>query len=109
MVARSWHSRGVGRWLLLTCLHHLCQMPGVQIVTLETSQHVTGFYRRVGGFSVQETTENGYAPGLHKVAMRLEMIPEACTAIAQQLSVLCARLINLPSQKGRPHDREQPV
>ena len=84
MVARSWHGCGVGRRLLLTCLHHLCRNPAVQIVTLETSQHVTGFYERAGGFRVQEITENGYAPGLHKIEMRREMSLDDCAIIAQQ-------------------------
>ncbi|HUT17515.1 MAG TPA: GNAT family N-acetyltransferase [Anaerolineae bacterium] len=88
MVARSWHGRDVGRWLLLTCLHHLCRIPAVQIVTLETSQHVTGFYEQVGGFRVQEITENGYAPGLHKIKMRREMTLDGCATIAQQLAAL---------------------
>jgi ribosomal-protein-alanine N-acetyltransferase len=86
MVARDWHGRGVGRWLLLTCLHHLCRIPAVKAVRLETSQHVTGFYERVGGFCIQETTENGFAPGLHKIVMRREMTWDGCTAIAQQLA-----------------------
>ena len=86
MVGRGWHGRSVGRWLLLTCLHHLCRIPAVQTVTLETSQHVTGFYEQVGGFRVREITENGYAHGLHKTQMRREMTSEGCTAIAQQLA-----------------------
>jgi N-acetylglutamate synthase-like GNAT family acetyltransferase len=88
MVARSWHGRGVGRWLLLTCLHHLCRMPAVQTVRLETSQHVTGFYEQVGGFRVQEITADGYAPGLHKIKMCREMTSQGCAAIAQQLAAL---------------------
>lgn len=88
MVARSWHGRGVGRWLLLTCLDHLCHVPAVQAVRLETSQHVTSFYEKVGGFQAQETTENGYAPGLHKIRMRTEMSSDRCAAIARQLATL---------------------
>jgi ribosomal protein S18 acetylase RimI-like enzyme len=88
MVARSWHGRGVGRWLLLTCLHHLCRMPAVQTVTLDTSQHITGFYERVGGFRVHEITEDGYEPGLHKIEMRREITLGDCATIARQLAAL---------------------
>ena len=88
MVARSRHSRGVGRWLILTCLHHLARVPTVQIVRLETSQHVTGFYEQAGGFRVQGITENGYSPGLHKIEMRREMTLDDCAIIAQQLAAL---------------------
>jgi ribosomal-protein-alanine N-acetyltransferase len=88
MVARAWHGRGVGRRLLLTCLHHLCRIPTVQTVRLETSQHVTGFYERVGDFHVREIEENGYAPGLHKIVMDREIDPPACAAIAQQCAAM---------------------
>jgi len=88
MVARSWHGRGVGRWLLLTCLDHLCRLPAIQAVRLETSQHVTGFYEKTGGFQIQEVIENGYAPGLHKIKMRTEMGSERCAAVAQELAGL---------------------
>ncbi|MBN1583492.1 MAG: GNAT family N-acetyltransferase [Anaerolineae bacterium] len=88
MVARNRHGRGVGRRLLLTCLHDLCRIPAVQTVTLETSQHITGFYERVGGFCVQEIVENGYAPGLHTVKMRQEMTLDDCATIAERLGVL---------------------
>ena len=88
MVGRGWHGRSVGRWLLLTCLRHQCRIPAVQTVTLETSQHVAGFYEQVGGFRVREITENGYAPGLHKIQMRREMTLADCAAFAQQLAAL---------------------
>jgi ribosomal protein S18 acetylase RimI-like enzyme len=88
MVARDWHGRGVGRWLLLTCLHHLCQVQTVQAVWLETSQHVTGFYERVGGFRVKEIVENGFAPGLHKIRMDRTLDPAGCAALAQQWAAL---------------------
>jgi RimJ/RimL family protein N-acetyltransferase len=88
MTARRWHGRGVGRRLLLTCLHHLCRIPAIQAVRLETSQHVTGFYEKVGDFRVQETVENGFAPGLHKIRMRTEVSAERCAAIAQRLAAL---------------------
>jgi ribosomal protein S18 acetylase RimI-like enzyme len=86
MVARSWHGRGVGRWLLLTCLDHLCRVPAVQAVRLETSQRVTGFYEKTGSFQVEEVIENGYAPGLHKIKMRREMGAEDCAATVRQLA-----------------------
>jgi RimJ/RimL family protein N-acetyltransferase len=88
MVARSWHGHGVGRRLLLTCLYHLCRIPAIQTVRLETSQHVTGFYEKVGDFRVQETIENGYAPGLHKIRMDRKMDSTDCSAIVQQLAAL---------------------
>ncbi len=88
MVARSWHGRGVGRRLLLTCLHHLCRTPAIQTVRLETSQHVTGFYERVCGFRIEEIEENGFAPGLHKIRMDREIDPTGCATMAQQWAAL---------------------
>jgi ribosomal-protein-alanine N-acetyltransferase len=88
MTARSRHGRGVGRRLLLTCLHHLCHIPAIQAVRLETSQHVMGFYEKVGGFQVQENIENGYAPGLHKIKMCTGMSSERCAAVARELAAL---------------------
>lgn len=88
MVARSWHGRGVGRWLLLTCLHHLCRLPAIRTVSLETSQYVTGFYERVGGFRAKEIAENGFAPGLHKIRMDRNLDRADCAAMARQLAAL---------------------
>jgi len=85
MVERSLQGRGIGRLLLLTCLRHLCRVPDVQTVTLETSQHIVGFYEHIAGFEVQEVVKDGYASGLHKVKMRREMRKDGCEAIAQQI------------------------
>ncbi|MBN1642075.1 MAG: GNAT family N-acetyltransferase [Anaerolineae bacterium] len=88
MVARSWQGHGVGRLLFQTCLDHVCRIPDLQTVTLETSQHVTGFYERVGGFRIVETVKDGFAPGLHKVVMRRERTEAWCDENARQRAAL---------------------
>ena len=47
-----------------------------------------GFYERIDGFSVQEVTENGYAPGLHTFKMQREMTADGGANIAALLAVL---------------------
>jgi hypothetical protein len=60
----------------------------MQTVTLETSQHIAGFYERVGGGRVLEITKNGYEPRLHKIKLRREMTCGDCATIARQLAAL---------------------
>ena len=66
MVERDVQGQGVGRLLILTDLDHLCRIPAVDTVILETSQHIVGFYERVAGFEAHEVIEDGLKQGLVK-------------------------------------------
>ncbi|WP_258078827.1 hypothetical protein [Xanthomonas arboricola] len=57
-------------------------MPDVRRVILDTSQHTRQFYARFG-FVVQQVTVDGYAPGLERWDMALDLQPcvlPACDA-----------------------------
>ncbi|MCC4615915.1 GNAT family N-acetyltransferase [Xanthomonas campestris pv. asclepiadis] len=72
MVHPGLHRRGVGTQLLLARLDALRRMPDVRRVVLDTSQHTQQFYARFG-FVVQQVTEDGYAPGLERWDMALDL------------------------------------
>ncbi|PPU41282.1 GNAT family N-acetyltransferase [Xanthomonas arboricola] len=72
MVHPSLHRCGAGTQLLLTRLETLRQMPDVRRVVLDTSQHTQQFYARFG-FVVQQVTVDGYAPGLERWDMALDL------------------------------------
>jgi uncharacterized protein (TIGR02569 family) len=75
MVARPEHGKGIGRFLLRARLFLLAERPKIARVRLDTSQHTRGFFEREG-FVVQASTEDGYAPGLHRFEMTLSLDPE---------------------------------
>ncbi|WP_241235852.1 GNAT family N-acetyltransferase [Xanthomonas arboricola] len=82
MVHPRLHRCGVGTQLLLARLEALRQMPDVRRVILDTSQHTRQFYARFG-FVVQQVTVDGYAPGLERWDMALDLQPcvlPACDA-----------------------------
>lgn len=70
MVTRDRQGEGVGRVLLLERLARVRRDPDVAMVALHTSHRVRGFYERLG-FSAERVVEDGLAPGLHRVDMRL--------------------------------------
>jgi ribosomal protein S18 acetylase RimI-like enzyme len=70
MVGRANHSKGVGSRLVLQLLNLLRQFPFVTLVKLDTSQHTTGFYEKLG-FSKCGFIENYYAEGLHRYDMAM--------------------------------------
>ncbi len=72
MVLRSHHRQGLGRQLANARLQLAFQHPGVQRVTLSTSQHTQAFYERLG-FAVTRVVPNGHGPGLDAVEMRLSV------------------------------------
>ncbi len=76
MVHPSLHRRGVGTQLLLARLDALRQRPDIRRVVLDTSQHTQQFYARFG-FVVQQVTVDGYAPGLERWDMALDLQPRA--------------------------------
>lgn len=75
MVARAEQGKGVGRFLLRARLFVLAERDKITRVRLDTSQHTRGFFEREG-FVVQASTQNGYAPGLHRHEMALSLDPE---------------------------------
>jgi ribosomal protein S18 acetylase RimI-like enzyme len=70
MVARPHHGKGTGRRLVLTLLNLLRQSPFVELVKLDTSQHTTLFYEKLG-FSKCGFIPNYYAEGLHRYDMTM--------------------------------------
>jgi ribosomal protein S18 acetylase RimI-like enzyme len=72
MVLRSRQGIGLGRLLLEGRLQAATADPVVRVVTLNTSQHTTGFYERLG-FRISKIIPDGYSPGLDRCEMRLEV------------------------------------
>jgi ribosomal protein S18 acetylase RimI-like enzyme len=68
IVAAPLHHRGFGQELLKARLHALSELPGVQEVRINTTQHTSGFFERFG-FVVTEIEQHGYGPELHRYAM----------------------------------------
>jgi ribosomal protein S18 acetylase RimI-like enzyme len=68
MVQRSRHGQGLGRRLSLARLEGIRRDPRVRRVRLDTSQHTTGFYERLG-FAVTDIQRDGYQPGMHRCEM----------------------------------------
>lgn len=74
MVARPYHGQGLGRFLTTERIALIRNDPDVCAVLLGTSQLTTGFYERMG-FVLERRVPNGYAPGIDRCDMRLEMDP----------------------------------
>ena len=72
MVDRALQGQGIGLALTKARLEAIRATAGVERVVIETSQHSAGFYDRLG-FRVTEVTENGFAPGLDRWVMVLEL------------------------------------
>jgi predicted GNAT family N-acyltransferase len=72
MVKRDLHRRGLGSLLLTERLAMIAREPHVRAVVLDTSQHSRAFYERHGFRAVAETAD-GYAPGLDRIDMRLDV------------------------------------
>lgn len=72
MVARGLHGTGLGRRLTEARLALARGLPGIDAVTMETSQHTQGFYARLG-FAVQAVTPDGFGPGLDRWDMVLTL------------------------------------
>ena len=82
LVRQDRHKQGLGDVLTKYRLKKLLESPKVKFLSLNTSQHTTGFYERFG-FKLLSTTENGYAPGLHRCDMRLDLSGDK--AVREQL------------------------
>lgn len=77
MVRRDLHQQGIGKYLLFYRLYHIgTKYAGDDdhpfTVLMDTSQHTRGFFEQVG-FVVTSLTENGYAPGLHRLELTLTL------------------------------------
>ena len=70
MVLRALHGRGVGRMLSQERLRRIMVDPTVTRIRLDTSQHTTAFYTKLG-FRITEIEPDGYGPGLDKCYMIL--------------------------------------
>lgn len=71
MVGRDWQGRGMGT-LLTKARLDLARSSGITRLTLATSQHTAAFYARFG-FVVEAITPDGFAPGLDRVDMALDL------------------------------------
>ncbi len=72
MVARGWHRQGIGRLLLHARLQRLRQEPGLETVRLQTSQYTYGFFEKEG-FVIESIEQDGFAAGLHRYNMTLDL------------------------------------
>ena len=72
MVRQDRHGNGLGRALAEARLEAIVKDPRANAVALNTSQHTVPFYERVG-FRTINVLKDGYAPGLDRCDMRMEL------------------------------------
>ncbi|WP_079914407.1 GNAT family N-acetyltransferase [Paenibacillus sp. 32352] len=72
MVLRDVHHRGIGRQLLAERLRRIAVESQFASVKIETSQYSRGFFERFG-FIAGRIVQNGFAPGLDLVEMKLDL------------------------------------
>lgn len=72
MVAAAHQGRGLGLFLLQKRLARIKEEPAVREITLNTTQHTFRFFAREG-FVVRKILKDGYAPGLDRYEMALEL------------------------------------
>lgn len=72
MVLGARHGAGLGRLLLDARLERIRCDPAVDTVAVHTSQHTRGFYEH-RGFRTERVVPDGYAPGLDRCDMRLDL------------------------------------
>ena len=72
MVRRDLHGRGLGRRLAELRIAAVREAGAASVVALSTSHHTKGFYERLG-FETVRVVEDGFAPGLHRCDMLLEL------------------------------------
>jgi ribosomal protein S18 acetylase RimI-like enzyme len=87
MVERQYHGLGIGRMLVLTLLNLLRQFPFVELVKLDTSQHTTVFYEKLG-FAKCGFIENYYTDGLHRYDMTMVWNQPKLESVAASLAAL---------------------
>lgn len=71
IVHREHHGRGIGDYLMRTCLDGITMNRKCHTVRLETSQHTRAFFERFG-FEAVEITRDGFGVGLDRVEMLLQ-------------------------------------
>jgi len=108
MVARTEHGKGIGRFLLLARMFLLAERPKITHVRLDTGQHTRGFFEREG-FVVQDSAQDGYAPGLDRHEMTLSLdserrkrIRQAAVECGADAAVVGLRLDLLKGNARRP-------
>jgi len=72
MVRRDLHRRGIGDLLLRERLARITARADIRLVRLDTTQHTRAYYERAG-FRVDRVTRDGYAPGMDRYDMLLEL------------------------------------
>lgn len=77
------HKQGIGAFLLVERLKQIYRESGQVEVQIETSQHSRGFFERFG-FVAGEITEDFFAPGLHRVDMKLLLDADRYTRLTNQ-------------------------
>jgi hypothetical protein len=89
MVRRDCQRHGAGRFLLLSRLRRGYELHGPAKVMLATSQYSCGFFAREG-FTTVQLTLDGWAPGLHRHDMELEVKEETYHEYGLRLARLAA-------------------
>lgn len=72
MVSRPFHRQGLGTRLVRDRLAMARALPGLQRLTLATSQHTRAFYEGFG-FALVGITPDGFGPGLDRCDMILRL------------------------------------
>lgn len=72
MVRRDLHGLGHGRDLTRLRIERVLDDNTVREIALNTSQHTAGFYEGLG-FRTTEVRKDGYAPGLDRYELRLDV------------------------------------
>lgn len=72
MIRSDLHRIGLGSLLLRERVARIVRDGHAGAIILDTSQHSRGFFERHGFLAVNETRD-GYAPGLHRIDMRLDL------------------------------------
>jgi N-acetylglutamate synthase-like GNAT family acetyltransferase len=72
MVHSDYHGTGIGKKMLERRLSDMAKVAEIKKVTLDTSQHVAGFFERFG-FVETSVEPNAYGPGLHRHDMILRL------------------------------------
>ncbi len=76
LIDAAHHRQGHGRAMTLERLGWIAEMPDVDRIRMDTSQHTVGFYERLG-FHTVSVRPDGYAPGLDR--HDLELVVDAAS------------------------------
>lgn len=88
IVGRPWHRLRYGQLLLIARLSRLiAAYPDVERVDTHISHYVANFLESAG-FVVDRVTDDGYAPGLNRYDLHLDLTPAVRAAIARQMAGL---------------------